>query len=83
MGNVTLGCELCCFVSILIHQPNDWESCFFVSRQMCGTNNATGPDDNDGTDLPWTGLPDCLNRCGNPRIETFRGGRIWHRRISV
>jgi len=37
----------------------------------------------DGTDLPWTGLPDCLNRGGNPRIETFRGGRIWHRRISV
>ena len=50
---------------------------------MCGANDATGAYDYDGTDLLWAGLPDCLNSCGNPRIKTFRGGRIWHRWISV
>ncbi len=78
MGNATLGCERCCFVSILIHQADDWESRLFVSRQMCGANDAAGADDNDGTDLLWAGLPDRLNGCGDPRIQTFRGGRIWH-----
>ncbi len=82
MGNAPLGCEDRGFVSILIHEPYDWESSLFVCRQMRGANDATSPDDNDGTELPWPRLPDGLNRCGNARFKVFSGGGIRHNWIS-
>src|SRR5258706_15657665 len=64
MGNATLGCERCCFVSILIHQADDWESRLFVSRQMYGANDAAAADDNDGKDLLRPGCPErSTGRC--------------------
>src|SRR5258708_843255 len=50
---------------------------------MCGANDATRPDDNNGTELLWPRLPDRLNRCGNARFKVFCGGGSWHHWISV
>jgi hypothetical protein len=62
----------------LIHEADDRETCLLISRQVTGANDASCADDDDGTNLLWAGLPGNLDRCENPRVKTFSGGRIWH-----
>jgi hypothetical protein len=83
MRDATLGSEFCGFGPLLIHEADDREACLLIGGQVTSANDASRPDDDDGTNLLWAGLPGSLDSCENPRVWIFRGGRIWHWSFSI
>src|SRR6266481_3304746 len=81
--NATLGSEFSGSGPLLIHDADHREPGLLVGGQVSGANDASRADHDDGTNLLWARLPDGLHRCENPRVRSFRGGKIWHWSFSI